>query len=185
VHAAKSGEHTKPPLVHYEGLGGVCEDLMKAVRTFAVALGFLVGASEVPASAAQFNQFVGNWAGSGTITIRDGARERLRCRVRFTGGNNELSLSLRCASDSYKFELQSDITADGNNISGSWNELTRHVYGTISGRTTGNRIDASAVAAGFTASISLFARGNSQQVSIRAPGSEISEVAISLSRGGR
>ena len=29
------------------------------------------------------------------------------------------------------------------------------------------------------------ARGNSQQVSIRAPGSEISEVSISLARGGR
>jgi hypothetical protein len=93
-------------------------------------------------------------------------------------------MGLRCASDSYKFELQSDIKAEGGNISGSWNELTRQVYGSISGRATGNRIDASAVAVGFNAAISLTARGNTQQVSIRAPGSEISEVAISLSRGG-
>jgi hypothetical protein len=158
---------------------------MKAFKTFAVAFGMLAIAGEAPAPAAQFNQFVGNWSGSGTITVRDGGRERLRCRGSFAGGGNTLSMTLRCASDSYKFELQSDVRADGNNISGSWNELTRHVYGSISGRVTGNRIDASAVAAGFTASISLAARGNSQQVSIRAPGSEISEVSISLSRGGR
>jgi hypothetical protein len=158
---------------------------MNAFQTFAVALGLLTIADGAPASAQQFNQFVGNWSGSGTITVRDGGRERLRCRGQFTGGGNALAMALRCASDSYRFELQSDIKVEGGNISGSWNELTRHVYGTISGRATNSRIDATAVAAGFTAAISLAARGNSQQVMISAPGSEISEVSISLSRGGR
>jgi len=50
------------------------------------------------------------------------------------------------------------------------------VYGSVSGRVSGSRIDASAVAAGFTAAISLTVRGSSQQVSIRSPGSEISDV---------
>ena len=154
---------------------------MNTLKTFAVVFALLT-ASGAPASAQQFNQFVGYWSGSGTITVKDGTRERLRCRGEFAGAANALNLMLRCASDSYKFELQSDIKSDGSNISGSWNELTRHVYGSISGRVTGNRIEASAVAAGFTAAISLTARGNTQQVSIRAPGSEISEVAISLSR---
>lgn len=156
---------------------------MKAIKTVTIALGLLLVAGRTPAPAQHFNQFVGNWSGSGTLTVRDGSRERLRCRGRFTGGGNALTMGLRCASDSYNFELQSDITAEGNNISGSWNELTRRVYGSITGRATNNRIDASAVAPGFSASISLATRGNSQQVSIKAPGSEISEVAISLSRG--
>jgi hypothetical protein len=156
---------------------------MNAFKTFAVALGLMTIADV--ASAQDFRQFLGNWSGSGTITVRDGARERLRCRGSFTGAGSGLTMNLRCASDSYKFELQSDIQSDGGNISGSWNEMTRHVYGSISGRAANNRIEASAVAPGFTAAISLAIRGNSQQVSIRAPGSEISEVAISLSRGGR
>jgi hypothetical protein len=156
---------------------------MKSFKTFAIALGLLTIAEG--ASAADFRHFLGNWAGSGTITVRDGARERLRCRGRFTNGGNSLSMGLRCASDSYHFELQSDIRSEGSNISGTWNELTRNVFGQISGRAVGNRIEASAVAAGFTASIGLTARGNSQQVSIRSPGSEITEVAISLSRSGR
>jgi hypothetical protein len=155
---------------------------MNAFKTFLIALGLLAVGGVTPAPAQQFKHFFGDWSGTGAITLRDGLRERLRCRGRFTGGGNVLNLGLRCASDSYNFELQSDLKADGSNISGSWNELTHNVYGSISGRVNGSRIDASAIAPGFTAAIALYARGNSQQVSIRAPGSEISEVAITLSR---
>jgi hypothetical protein len=155
----------------------------KAFKASAIIVCLLAVAGAAPAWGQQFNQFVGNWSGAGTITIKDGTRERLRCRGRFTGGGNALTMGLRCASDSYTFELQSDIRADGTDISGSWNETTRQVYGTLTGRTVGSRIDASAVAAGFSAAISLYARGNSQQVSIRSPGSEISEVSVSLARG--
>src|SRR5688500_5853443 len=161
-------------LLNGKGACPVCEHPMKAFKTFAIVLGLLTMAEGT--SAADFRHFLGNWAGSGTITVRDGARERLRCRGSFTGGGSALNMNLRCASDSYKFELQSDIKADADNISGTWNEMTRHVYGSISGRAVGNRIEASAVAPGFTAAISLATRGNTQQVSIRAPGSEISEV---------
>ena len=53
---------------------------------------------------------------------------------------NALALSLRCASDSYKFDLASDITTDGANISGSWNETTRGVIGSLSGKISGSNI---------------------------------------------
>jgi hypothetical protein len=160
---------------------------MNALKSFTIALGFLTAAGGATATANPFAPFTGNWAGSGTITVQDGSRERLRCRGNFRpgAGGASLNLNLRCASDSYKFEFQSEVTSDGGNISGSWNEVTRSVYGSVSGRLAGNRIDASAVAAGFTAAIALTARGNNQHVSIRAPGSEISEVSISLARGAR
>jgi hypothetical protein len=160
---------------------------MNALKTLTIALGFLTVAGSATATADTFSAFAGNWAGSGTIKVQDGSRERLRCRGNFRPGSGgaALNINLRCASDSYKFEFQSEVTSDGGNISGSWNEVTRSVYGSVSGRVSGNRIDASAVAAGFTAAISLRASGNNQQVSIRAPGSEISEVSISLARGGR
>ena len=159
---------------------------MNALKTFILALGFLTAAGGATATADTFSAFAGSWAGSGTIKVQDGSRERLRCRGNFRpSGGSSLALSLRCASDSYKFEFQSEVTSDGGNLSGTWNEVTRSVYGSVNGRISGNRIDASAVAAGFTAAISLTARGNNQQVSIRAPGSEISEVSISLARGGR
>jgi hypothetical protein len=134
-----------------------------------------------------FAHFTGSWSGSGTITVQDGSRERIRCRGNYKAseGGASMNLSLRCASDSYKFELASDIAYDGGNISGSWNETTRQVYGQLAGRMTSNRIQATASSVGFNATLSISTRGNSQSVSIKSPGSEISEVAISLARAGR
>ena len=154
----------------------------------AIAVGLYTIATEVPRAADNpFSQFTGNWSGSGTITVQDGSRERIRCRGTYTtsqeGGT--LTLGLRCASDSYKFELQSDITYDGGNISGTWNEASRQVYGSLAGRSTRGNIQATAHSVGFTATLSLTSRGGSQTVSIKSPGSEISEVAISLARAGR
>jgi hypothetical protein len=163
---------------------------MNAPTTVSIALAFgiLVGAGDASRAADNpFSQLTGSWAGSGTITVQDGSRERIRCRGRYaaSGGGNALKLELRCASDSYKFELQSDISYDGGSISGTWNETSRQVYGSLSGRATASHIQAVANSVGFNATLSLSTRGNQQRISIKSPGSEISEVAISLARSGR
>ena len=134
-----------------------------------------------------FAQFTGSWSGQGRITVQNGSSERIRCRGTYRAGESgmRLSIGLRCASDSYKFELASDVTYDGGNISGSWNETTRQVYGQLTGRVTATHISAQASAVGFSASLSIATRGNSQSVSIRSPGSEISEVSITMARAGR
>lgn len=153
--------------------------------SIAIALGLLLLTAEAPNAADNpFSRFAGNWSGAGTITVQNGARERIRCRgsYRPSENGNGLAMNLRCASDSYKFELVSDITYDGGRISGSWNEASRQVFGTLSGQMTATHIQATASAVGFDATLSLATRGNSQSVSIRSPGSEISEVAVSLAR---
>jgi hypothetical protein len=132
-------------------------------------------------------QFAGSWTGAGKITVQNGSSERIRCRSS-NGHNtsgNAMSMNLRCASDSYRFELASDINSDGNNISGSWNETTRGVVGSLSGKVNGNNIQATANAVGFNASLAIRSSGGSLTVLIRSPGSEISEVAISMTKGGR
>ena len=118
--------------------------------------------------------------------MKDGARERIRCRSSNTESGNTLKLGLVCASDSYKFELQSDITYNGGSVSGSWSETSRGVYGSLSGTDErrshpGHRPEPWA----FNASLSISSGGGRQNVSIRSPGSEISEVTISLARAGR
>ncbi|HWL31245.1 MAG TPA: hypothetical protein VNQ50_03855 [Xanthobacteraceae bacterium] len=163
------------------------ESAAKSV-TFAAVLGLMACTGDVAQAAdGPFALFAGNWSGNGTITVQNGSRERIRCRGQYVVGHpsSKLSLSLRCASDSYKVELQSDISYDRGIISGSWNEASRQVFGQLGGRATANRIDAKVSSVGFDAALSLTARGNRQDVSIRSPGSEISEVAISMSRGGR
>jgi hypothetical protein len=163
---------------------------MNAMKSGAVAitLGAFLSLAALPPAQAQspFAGLTGSWSGNGKITTTSGS-ERIRCRgsYRASEGGSTLSLQLRCAGDSYKFEIASEITYDGGNISGSWNETSRQVYGTISGRATTNQISAQASAVGFNAALVISTRGNSQSVAIRSPGSEISEVTVSMARAGR
>jgi len=152
----------------------------------AVAAGLLAFAIDTTQAAdGPLAQFAGSWSGAGKITVQNGSSERIRCRSSNNASGRAMTLSLRCASDSYKFELASDITSDGNSISGSWNETTRGVVGSLSGRATASNIQATANAVGFNASLAIHSSGNSLSVVIRSPGSEISEVSVSMAKGGR
>jgi hypothetical protein len=93
-----------------------------------------------------------------------------------------VKILLRCASDSYKFELTSDITSDGAKLSGSWSEATRAVAGLITGSATASTIQATAISPLFTANLTVKTSGGNQTVTILSPGSEISNVTIALKR---
>ena len=129
----------------------------------------------------------GSWSGTGTIALSNGTKERIRCRAAYRLGNTSanLLLELSCASDSYKFQLQSAIAYRDQSISGTWSESTRQVGGGVTGRVVGSQIYARAEALTFTAILALNTRGNRQSISIKSPGSEMSEVAIVLIRGSR
>ena len=129
----------------------------------------------------------GSWTGTGIIAMSSGAKERIRCRAtyRLESSSVDLRLEMSCTSDSYKFELQSHITYDDRAISGSWNESTRGVGGTITGSAVGNRIQARAEGQTFTAILAINTRGTRQSVSIESPGSEMSRITIDLTRGSR
>jgi hypothetical protein len=131
-----------------------------------------------------FAMMRGSWSGGGTIALSNGTKERIRCRASYVpDGDASLALELRCASDSYKFELQSNVSHNGGTLSGSWSEATRGAGGSISGTVHGGRIQATASGPTFTAALALNTQGNRQTVSILSPGSELSAVSISLSRG--
>jgi hypothetical protein len=134
-------------------------------------------------SGGPFASFDGSWAGNGTVSLSDGSKESIRCRAtnKVGGGGNALKLSLRCASDSYKFDLTSDVSQQGDRITGSWSETSRNINGNLQGTAGGGRMDVFVEAAGFAATLTLVTSGNKQQVSISSKG-EIRGVAISMVR---
>ena len=131
-----------------------------------------------------FAGMAGVWSGGGTVTLDDGSTERIRCRATYAvgAGGSGLQQTLTCASDSYKFNLTSNVTAQGPAISGSWSETSRNINGNIEGRAGGGVIQVVASAPGFNANISLTTRGNKQSVVIRAE-SQFRGASISLTRG--
>ena len=149
----------------------------------------LLGLAALPGTAQAFNSpftaMSGSWIGTGTITTSSGNKERIRCRAKYdvdSGGSN-LDLLLRCASDSYNFELQSNVAHNNGAVSGNWSENTRHVGGNIEGSARGNAISVR-VSGVISATLGVSTNGNQQSISIQAPGTELQSVAISMNRTG-
>src|SRR3954452_6812101 len=162
---------------------------LKSTLTVAAAatlLSFAALPGYVQAFSSPFAAMSGSWSGSGTITTSNGNKERIRCRAKYDvdGAGSSLDLVLRCASDSYNFELQSNATHSNGAVSGTWSENTRRVGGNIDGSARGNAINLR-VSGVISATLGVSTNANQQSISIQAPGTELQSVAISLSRGAK
>jgi hypothetical protein len=144
----------------------------------------LPGSAALAAPVSPFTAMAGTWAGGGVLSTTDGQQEQLRCRASYdvAGAGEQLRLNLRCASASYNFDLASDVEYRGGAISGSWSESSRNASGTISGRASGDHVEAAARGDSFSAHLSLTTRGGRQTVSIQPQGGNITSVSLALSR---
>jgi hypothetical protein len=156
----------------------------KTIRFAWLAAAAAVALAAAPAAFAQrgdgLAQFAGSWIGQGTISTTSGS-ERIRCRVNYSlAGANTLHQDLRCASDSYNFQVAADIVDQGGAISGTWTEVTRGVSGNVSGRMGGGSIQVAVSGPAFSAGLSISTSGNRQSVSIRPSAGDIRDVSVSL-----
>jgi hypothetical protein len=161
------------------------KDAFLMIRRLLIAAAVLFAASLAAtpghAQSGPFAGLAGNWSGGGTVTLDDGSRERIRCRASYAVSGANMTMTLTCASDAYKFALTANVADQGGAISGSWSESSRGVSGSLSGRGGGGNFEVLASAAGFNANISLRTAGNKQSINMRAD-SQFRGAAISLSR---
>lgn len=164
-----------------------------SLSTAALLGGFLLalGSSALPrpalAATGPFTALTGSWSGTGTIQPGNGTTERIRCNANYRprgSSGNEVDLDLRCASDSYNFELTGQFTADaGNHITGQWTERTRNIGGSGIGTVGGDQITVHVESGAFSANLALVTRGRRQNVTINSPGGgKPVKAAITLSR---
>lgn len=153
---------------------------------------FLYGlaADPRPAAAAApgpFAQFSGNWSGTGTIRQGNEATERIRCtasyRVRGSTAHG-VDLQLRCASDSYNFDLSGQFQADeGNQVAGQWTERSRSIGGSVVGQAQGDRLQIHVESSAFAADLVMVTRNRRQAVTIDSQGGgQIVKASITLRR---
>lgn len=146
--------------------------LNRCAIAFAVAVSFAcAGGAYAQHGTGPFDRLPGQWSGPGTIDLTNGSHEPLRCRAAYdvVSETRSLQLNIRCASDSYNFDLFSRAVLSGRSISGSWSEATRSASGTISGTAEGDRIQVHAESVGFSANLTLVTHGDHQTVSISTP----------------
>ncbi len=147
-------------------------ELNSAARSVIAGGFFVLTVATAQAESGPFAGMAGVWSGSGTIALEDGATERIRCRATYavSGDGVGLNQSLTCASDSYKFDLKSDVTARGNSLTGQWSEASRGVGGTLSGRSGNGQFNVTVTAPAFTANLVLVTQGKKQSVTISSEG---------------
>ena len=111
-------------------------------------------------------------AAPGTVALSNGTIENIRCKADYKVNASGLGLkqNLHCASDSYKFDLSSDVTSQGERISGNWSEKSRNIFGNLQGTAGGGQIDVFVEASGFAANLNLRTNGNKQNVQIELQG---------------
>jgi len=139
------------------------------------------------AQSGPFAGFAGSWSGTGTLRPENGAAERIRCNATYRPGGRtqrDVDLQLRCASDSYNFDLSGQFSADEQNqISGRWTERSRSTGGTAVGNAEGDRIELHIESAGFAASVVMVTRNRRQSVDIDSHGAgQIVKATITLNR---
>ena len=111
-------------------------------------------------AAGPLSAYGGSWRGGGQLNA-NGRSEPLSCRSDNTPaeGGTAISLSLTCASDTFRVEIHSDLTADGRNVQGSWTEATQNVSGNVSGVIFRRQIEASVTGSGVDANVIIRVAG--------------------------
>ena len=87
---------------------------MTVLRKASLALAFTLSviATGYAQSIAPFDRLAGQWSGSGTIELSNGTHESIRCRAAYDALHDQrkLQLNIRCASESFNFDLRASAT---------------------------------------------------------------------------
>ncbi len=159
---------------------------VRAVLVAGAFAGMSLAAHAQSGSEGLFKGLSGTWQGTGTITVSNGSNERIRCRASYsvTPSGETLRQDLRCASDSYKFQVESDVVTDASGaLSGTWTETTRQVTGAVNGRITPGIININVKGSVFSAVLAVETKGDRQAVSIRPEGTDVKSIRIDMRRG--
>ncbi len=150
-----------------------------------IAATLVATSSSLPSLAAgPFESLSGSWSGTGTVHPQGGSPERIRCNATYRPqGANAVGAQLRCASDSYNFDLSGQISSDGRSLQGQWTEKSRGVGGTVEGTISGDRMLVHIDSAGFAADLGINTRGKQQTVNMESHGAgQVVRGSISMSR---
>jgi hypothetical protein len=137
-----------------------------------------------PAVAADKDPFAvlrGNWGGSGTMLLKDGAKERLTCKARYSGSASQLRLQINCKSNSNKVNMKARLSANGRRLLGVWEEETFKALGTIAGKIDENKITFK-IAGNVLGDMVVRYSKSRQNISIKTNGVALQSIKMRLSR---
>lgn len=123
---------------------------------FGKVLGAALFAAAFLAPLAHAEGIGGSWSGGGVVVFSDGHRERARCRAHYTQSGRRVSLNGVCATASGSADQTANLRQTGpNSYSGSFNNSTFGIQGSIHVSVRGNTQSVSLRGGGGSASLTL------------------------------
>ncbi len=158
--------------------------VMRAARLGVLVAGLCLSITGPTFAASAFAGFEGSWRGQGTVSLTDGSREAIRCRALYgVRSDDALSVDVNCASDSYRVHILANVVAKGNALSGSWQETTRQLGGTVTGRVPKpGELQAAFETMGGGLQLSARVDQRRQVVIMNSQGTDLQAISISFTR---
>lgn len=152
------------------------------LQSCAVALAAAMTATT--AIAGPVTDLPGRWSGWGSVQLANGSSEQLRCVATYLVEDRGITVkqNLRCASQGYKIDASSNLTLNGAQVSGAWEEKTWSTTGTISGRMLNNGFTLTIEGLGFSAGMAVNTSNCKQTINIIPVGFDVSKVSMNLSK---
>lgn len=158
--------------------------VLAQLRAIVVAGAAIVCMSaDMAAAETSLDVLAGTWRGSGTMLFEDGKSENFSCQAYYRAGPN-MSVVFRCKGESTKFELRSKLLkAEGEKVSGVWEERTYGVTGEASGTASAGKLNVrfSGSLAG-SLNVSFTPSSQSVSVTIDTKGTGIKGARLSFKR---
>jgi hypothetical protein len=129
-----------------------------------------------------FDSLRGSWSGSGQIRYDDGSAEGIRCTAYYTGEGAQLRLAIRCESSSNKVEIRGQLTAQGETLTGTWEERTFNAAGEAKGRVSDGKMSLAVIGGGFKGAMSVSISSGKQAVNIYTEGIKMKSVSMTLGK---
>lgn len=158
--------------------------VLARLRALAISSAAIISLSASMAVAEpNLDVLAGTWRGNGTMLFEDGKSENFSCKAYYRAGPN-MSVVFRCKGTSTNFELRSKLLkADGEKVSGVWEERTYNVTGEASGTASAGKLNVrfSGSLAG-SLDVSFTTSSQSVSVTIDTKGTGIKGARLSFSR---
>jgi hypothetical protein len=164
------------------GLGAAQNLLCRLGWAIPCAVVALISLAPAAGADTLFDSLLGSWAGSGQIRYDDGQSEGIRCNAYYKGGGERLQLAIRCRSATTEVEIRGQLTAQGEKLTGTWEERTFNASGEARGRVAGGRMNLSVSGGGFSGSMSVTSAGRKQMVLISTDGIRMRSVNVTLGK---
>lgn len=123
--------------------------------SIAALITFGAAAATAP-SAQQQSLLAGAWSGGGTVTLRSGNVEKVRCRATFSQSGNGASMSASCANATARVTQTAELTrVSPTRYVGEFHNSEFNISGSIRITLSGNTLNASLSGGGGAASMTM------------------------------